>query len=184
MSVAGSIGSPTRKRAGVFDERVDEVVVDLALDVEALGRRAHLAGVEERGPRAAASGDLDLGRHVGADDERVLAAELEVHAGDPPRRALGDPRAGRDAAGERDPVHALVVHQPLADVAAARQQRDEPGRQVLDARRERERGERRELRRLAQCGVAGGQHGRELPGQQEQRVVPRHDAGDERRAAP
>ena len=54
-----------------------------------------------------------------------------------------------------------------------------PAGQVVDARRERERGQRRELGRLAQRGVAGRQHRRELPGEQQQRVVPRHDAGDD-----
>ena len=116
---------------------------------------------------------------VRADDERVLAAQLEVHARHATGGALGDPRAGADAPGERDAVDALVVHDPLADVATAGQQRHEAGREVVHARRERQRRERRELRRLAQSGVAGGEHGRELPGQQEQRVVPRHDAGDE-----
>ena len=118
-------------------------------------------------------------RDVRAHDERVLAAELEVHARHAAGGALGDPRAGADAAGERDAVDPLVVDDPLADVAAAGQQRDEAGRKVVHARRERQRRERRELGRLAERGVAGGEHRRELPGEQQQRVVPRHDAGDE-----
>ena len=48
-----------------------------------------------------------------------------------------------------DAVDALVVDQPLADVAASRQQRDEAAGQVVDARRESEGGQRRELGRLA-----------------------------------
>ena len=39
-----------------------------------------------------------------------------------------------------------------------------------------QRRKRRQLRRLADGRVAGGQRGRELPGQQQQRVVPGHDA--------
>ena len=46
--------------AGVLDEGLDVVVVDLVGDVEALGRGADLAGVEERRPGAAAGGDLEL----------------------------------------------------------------------------------------------------------------------------
>ena len=84
------VADPQRLR--VVDERVQEVVVDLALHVEALGARAHLAGVQERGPGAAARRDLDLGRDVGADDERVLAAHLEVHA-----RRRASPPARRSA---------------------------------------------------------------------------------------
>ena len=48
--------------AGVLDEGADVVVEDLLGDVEALGRGADLAGVEEGGPGAAAGGDLDLRR--------------------------------------------------------------------------------------------------------------------------
>ena len=48
--------------AGVLDEGGDVVVEDLLGDVEALGRGADLAGVEEGGPGAAAGGDLELRR--------------------------------------------------------------------------------------------------------------------------
>ena len=91
----------------------------------------------------------------------------------------GDPLAGRDRAGERDAVDALVGDDPLADVAGAGEQVDDAGRQVLEARREHQRRERRQLRRLADDGVAGRERGRELPGEQQQRVVPGHDAPDD-----
>ena len=61
-----------------------------------------------------------------------------------------------------------------------------PGHEVDDARRERleavgerERRQRRQLRRLADARVARRQRRRELPREQQQRVVPRHDAGDD-----
>ena len=84
----GRLRPADRRRAAsrvYVDELRDEVVVDLARDVEALGRRAHLAGVQVRRPGAAAGGDLDVAGHVRAHDERVLAAHLEVH----PRHPLG-----------------------------------------------------------------------------------------------
>ena len=74
---------------------LDERVVDVGVDVEALGARAHLAGVEVGGPGAAAGDGLDLVGDVGADDERVLAAELEVDPGDALGRDASDRLAGR-----------------------------------------------------------------------------------------
>ena len=71
------------ERGGVIDERLQVVVVDVLHHVEALGRSADLAGVEERGPGAALGGDVELPGDVGADDEGVLAAHLEVDAGHP-----------------------------------------------------------------------------------------------------
>ena len=67
---------------------------------------------------------------------------------------------------------------PGADLAGAGEQVDDARRQVLEARRERQGGERRQLRGLADRGVAGGQRRRQLPGQEQQRIVPGHDAGD------
>ena len=66
----------------------------------------------------------------------------------------------------------------LADVAGAGEQVDDSGRQVVEARRQHQGRERRQLRRLADGRVAGRQRRRELPGEQQQRVVPRHDAAD------
>ena len=167
------------QRARVLDERGQEVVVDRVVDVEALRGRAHLSGVQVRRPRAAARGDLDLRRHVGADDERVLATELEVDARDAVDAGVRDPLAGLDRAGERDAVHARVLDDPRADVAAARHDVDRAGGERLEAVGERERRQRRQLRRLAHARVAGRERRGELPGQQQQRVVPRHDAGDD-----
>ena len=64
------------------------------------------------------------------------------------------------------------------DVAGAGDEVDDAGRQVVEAVGERQRRERRDLRRLADGGVAGRERGGELPGQQQQRVVPGDDAGD------
>ena len=67
----------------------------------------------------------------------------------------------------------------LADLAGAGEDVDDARRKVLEAVGERERGQRRQLRRLADDGVPGGERGRELPGQEQQRVVPGDDAADD-----
>ena len=107
----------------MVDERLEVVVVDVVDDVEALGRGADLARVQERGPGAAAGGDLDLGGDVGADDERVLAAHLEVDPGDPLGADRGDLLAGLDRAGEGDAGDPLVGD----DRGARRRRRPRPG---------------------------------------------------------
>ena len=160
----------------MLDEHFHELVVQLARHVEALGRGAHLPGVQVGGPGAALGRHLHLAGHVGADDERVLAAHLEVH----PRHALGARRrhalAGGHRAGERHAVHARVANDRLAHVAGAGDRVERSRRQVLEAGREHQGGERRELRRLGHHRVARGERRRHLPGEQQQRVVPGHDA--------
>ena len=104
----------------MLDEGGDVVVEDLLGDVEALGRGADLAGVEEGGPGAAAGGDLELRGDVGADDEGVLAAHLEVHPRHPPGAGGGDLLAGRDRAGEGDAVDVGVGGERGADLAGRR----------------------------------------------------------------
>ena len=63
-------------------------------------------------------------------------------------------------------------------VAGAGDHVDDPVGQVVEAARGRERRQRRHLGGLADGRVAGGERRRELPGQQQQRVVPGHDAAD------
>ncbi len=167
------------ERVRVLDERGDVVVVDVLHDVEALGRRAHLSRVQVRRPGAAARGHLDLGGDVRADDEGVLAAHLQVHA----RHAV-DARgrhllARFDRAGERDRVDVPMRRDRAADVARAGHDVHRSGRQVVEDAGDREGRERRHLRGLADSGVAGGQSRSQLPGQEEQGVVPRHDAPDD-----
>ena len=77
--------------------------------------------------------------------------------------------------GEGHAVHALVGHDGAAHVAGAGQQRQGPGGQVVEHRRQHQRGQRRDLRRLGHHRVARRQRRGELPGQQQQRVVPGHD---------
>ena len=68
-----------------------ERVVEAAMDVGAGGRRAVLAAVDERAGGRATRGRLEV--RVGADDERRLAAELEMDALEVRRREGLDPLA-------------------------------------------------------------------------------------------
>ena len=166
---------------GVVDERAEVVVVDLARDVEPLRRGADLTGVEVGGPRAAARRDLDLdlAGDIGAYDERVLASELEVDPGDPLGAHRRDPLAGRDRPREGNAVDALIGDKPGADGAVARHDVDDAGRQVLETVERLEGRQRGQLRGLAHGRVAGGQRRGELPREQQERVIPGDDAGDD-----
>ena len=97
----------------MVDEGVEVVVVDVLHDVEALGRGADLAGVEEGGPGAAPRRDLDLAGDVRADDERVLAAHLEVDARDALRA-----RAAIRLPVSTEPVNATQSTRSSATIAA------------------------------------------------------------------
>ena len=82
-------------------------------------------------PPLAATRDL-LG-DVGADDERVLAAHLEVDSRHPLGARAGDLLAGLDRAGEGEAGDPLVLADPGADVAGSGDDVDDAGRQVVEA---------------------------------------------------
>jgi hypothetical protein len=69
--------------ADCADELVDELLVDLVLDVDALDRGADLAAVPQPEGRNGIGGAVEV--RVGAHDHRVLAAELERHRDQPAR---------------------------------------------------------------------------------------------------
>ncbi len=171
-------GSTEPDRAGPRDQLVDELVVDRLLDQEPGTGRADLAGVQEHRGQREVERRLTVG--VGEDDVGVLAAELER---DPLHRARGRGHqgpAGGQAAGERDQVDARVGGQGRTGRGAR------PEHEVADPRRQSgllqeahqvDRGVRGQLAGLEHEGVAGGQAGRDLPGDLEERVVPRRDQG-------
>ena len=86
-------------------EAGDELVVDVLVHDDPLGADAQLAGSGEAALDRAGDGPPQVG--VGGDVERVLAAELEAGADQPPRRGLGDAAAGGGGAGEADVVDAV-----------------------------------------------------------------------------
>ncbi|OPZ50115.1 MAG: hypothetical protein BWY91_02903 [bacterium ADurb.BinA028] len=60
---------------GPRDELLDELVVNLGVDIEALGRHAQLSAVGEGGPDGSLGRPVEVG--VAQDEDRVLAAEFE-----------------------------------------------------------------------------------------------------------
>ena len=183
-SVFLSSGSPTRS---VAIRRLSRCSTSSATDSWTSSREpgaADVALVEEDAVDDALDGLVERG--VVEDDVGRLAAELErdplVGAGDGPRDRLAD--LGR--AGERDLVDVGVPDQRLAGPAGAGDDVDDARRQVglLADLREQQRGQRRGLGRLEHHGVAAGERGRDLPGQHQQREVPRDDlAGHAERRA-
>src|SRR5919201_468834 len=99
------------------DEARRELVVDGFVHDHAARGRTALAGGAERGPDDAVDREIEFG--VVHDDDRVLAAEIEVDVlevvGSGP--SDGDARLAR--AGEGDDRNVRMLDQPLADVRAA-----------------------------------------------------------------
>jgi len=174
--LAGSSG----RRAGPLGQAARDVVEDAALHIDALGAQADLAGVGEH----RAGQPVQRGAEVGVVEDHggVLAAQLERHRAHPRRDRRHDVRAGGRRAGERDAVDARVLDQELAGRTGP-----EAVHHVVDAGRRAGRGDhlgqqggggRGLLARLDHDRVAARQRGRDLPGQQQQRQVPRDDHGD------
>jgi hypothetical protein len=100
-----------------------------------------------------------------------------VQVGGPGRARRGDLKVDVVADDERDHVGAAVHHQRLADVRAAGEQAHHPVREAAERLGQPQRRQRRVRRGLDDHGVAGREGRGELPGQQEQRIVPGHDRG-------
>src|SRR5262249_219881 len=100
----------------------DELIGDLAQHVDALDPRAGLAGVGEAAP----DGARDRVRHVGvgADDQRVLPAQLQPRALEALRADSADLATDLDRAGEEDLADARAG-KGVADRAAAVDDADE-----------------------------------------------------------
>ncbi len=109
-------------------QRVQEVVVDLLVHVDPLDRGAGLAGVEEGpvGDVLGGIGEVGVVGHVGG----VLAAELEVHPDEPPRRRpLHRPPAGHRA-GEGDEADPGVLDHLEGGLVVGVQVLEDPLRQA------------------------------------------------------
>ena len=176
-SVFLSSGSPTRIVDEAVLELVDQRLGDRLLDEQPRAGAADLALVEVDAVDDAL--DRLVERRVVEDDVRGLAAELQrqrlVGAGD----AAVDPPADLRRAGERDLVDARMGHERHPDLARPRDDVDDARRQVGLAADlgEEQRRERRRRGGLEHDGVARGERRRDLPGQHQQREVPRDDLG-------
>ena len=153
---------------------LDEPVVDLVLDDRPAAGAADLAGVDEGGGQGVVDGGLEVG--VGEDDVGALAAELEGDALDVDGGAPEELAAGFDAAGQGDQVHVGGVGERLADAPTRAQDEVDDARRragLLEESREVDRGERRDLGGFHDRGVARREGRGDLPGELEERVVPR-----------
>ena len=159
-------------------DALDEAVGDLAHYVDALDPRAGLAGVGEAAPDGAGDRVVEVG--VGADDHRVLAAELEHRALQLLRTHLADLAADLDRAGEEDLARARV-RQRIADRAAAVDDADQALGQaaLLEDAADRLAQQRRQAGRLEDDAVAGHQRDRHLAEGDRPGVVPGRDHADD-----
>ena len=181
-TLPGPAGAPWRSALTFSVTLRDELVVDRRLDVDALDRDAGLAAVLHRVVDGGVGGALEVG--VGEHDHRVLAAELERHRGERARGALHDLLAGRGRAGEHH--HVDLVDQRLRrsrrrPVATWKTPSGRPHSRI--ALGHQQRGERRDLGRLEDDRVAGGQRRDAVAEGVRQRVVPRARSRRRRRAA-
>ncbi len=142
-------------------------------------RRAVLAGVPVAGEAQRLRGEVHVG--VIEDDDRRLAAELQVEALDRLRRDPGDALAGHRVAGDGDHAHLGMADQRVTDVAACAGQHvhHARGQDLGQDLGEGERRERGPSRWLEDDRVARGEGRPELPAGHVQRVVPGRDRGDD-----
>src|SRR5919205_346240 len=161
---------------GDRDELRLERVVHTVLDDHAARGRAALAGGAEGRPDDPVDGQVEIG--VVEDDDRVLAAELEVDVLERVGRVPHHLDPGLARARERKRALAGVLGARVADrAAAAVEDVDDPrrqarlGEQLDEALAE----EWRVARRLEDHGVPADERGRELPRRDRDREVPRRD---------
>ena len=112
---------PSRSFSTAVDELLLERVVHLLVRDDARRGRAALAGRAERRPHDAVDREVEVG--VVQDDDRVLAAELEVHVLERLRARLQHLDAGLARAGERDDANVGMAHHAVADGRSRRRAR-------------------------------------------------------------
>ena len=136
-------------------------------------------GGAERRPDDPLGREVEIG--VVEHDHRVLAAELEMDVLEVVRGGLHHRDAGLARPGQRDHRHVRVLDEPFADRSPTPVHHvDDPGRdaglyeQLDEALAQR----RRVGRRLEDDRVAADERGRDLPGRNRDREVPRGDHAD------
>ncbi len=154
----------------------DELVVDLVLHDQPGPGGTHLTGVDERGRERVVDGRVEVG--VREDDVRVLPAEFQRDALHALGRHRHDLLSGGQTTRERDQVDGGVPHHRRSHVRpVAEYEVDHATGQarLLQQPDQRDRGEWCQLAGLEHHGVARRERGRDLPGDLQQRVVPRRD---------
>ncbi|MNZ51760.1 hypothetical protein D3C78_695840 [compost metagenome] len=150
----------------------DELVVDLALGIDAAGGGAVLSGVVEAEGANARHHGLQI--RIVEDDDRCLTPQLQVGALHGAGGALQDLLAGGDVTGQRHHAHQRVLHQrrPHALAPAADDVDDAAREELAGELGEAQGGERGLLGGFEHHRIAGGEHGSHLPGRHHQGVVP------------
>ncbi len=142
------------------------------------GRGAVLAGVEVAGTGDALGGGLDVG--VVEDDDRGLAAELEVDALELVGTGVRHLHAGAHRAGDRHQLRDRVLDDQATGVAVTGDHVEHArGQELRGQLGEQRRGRRRGVAGLEDDAVARGQRRRDLPHHHHQRVVPRGHLADD-----
>ena len=159
---------------GTRDQLLHQRVVRAFLHIQALGRKALLAAVEEPPDRDRPGGALEVG--VVEHDARVAAAELERDL----LQGFGCFRhhalAGRRRPGERDLPDQGVPDDRLTGRLAEDDVDDSLGQTAIDERLDARQGRQGcGARGLEDHGVARRDRRRDLVRRQRQRKVPRHD---------
>ena len=125
------------------DEALDEFVIDLLVDIDALDAAAALAGIVEGAFDQIGDGmvELDVGQHIG----RVLAAEFQAERHEGSRRGLFDRPPAGHRAGEVDMIDlagaeqsfglGVVQHDVLEDVLRQVGLLEGPGEALADQER-------------------------------------------------
>ncbi len=157
----------------------DEWRGDALLHDQARAGAAHLALIEPDGIDDAFDGAIEIG--IVEDDEGRLAAELEGERLAGTRRLVADEAAHFGRTGEGDLVDTFVRHQGGSGFAGTGDDIDDARRQAHLAAEfgEEKRCERRIFGGLQDHRIAERDSRRDLPGQHEEREIPRHDLADD-----
>ena len=179
MSMALSRGSAQAERFHPRPQLGVEPLGDTLVDQQARAGTADLALVKPNRVDDPFDGTVQV--RVVEHQERRLAAELEREALAGAGGGLADQPADVRRAREGDLVDPGMAHQQLAGAPVPLDDVDDARRQAGIAAdlRESGGGERRELRRLQHHRVAHGQGRRNLPGEHQEREVPRNDLPDD-----
>ena len=159
--------------------RSDELVGDRFLHQQPARRRAALAVERVDHEHDGIERAVEVG--IVEDDDRVLAAELEMHALQRGRALAHDRRAGRAFADEADRLDVGMLGQRLAGVLAEAVHGVDDALRQTGLRHQLDQqvgGDRRPFRRLVHDRAARRQRRRDLPGRQHERRVPRRDDAD------
>src|SRR5450755_827356 len=150
-----------------------ECVVDRVLHDRPAAGRADLARMQERGSQGVVDRRLEVG--VGEDDVGTLAAQLQGHLLHVPGGRPHDRSTGHATPGKGHEIDGGALGQGRANPLARAEEQvaDARGQARLGQQAEQvDRGQRRDLGRLEDEGVARSEGGSDLPGRLQERVVP------------